>query len=47
MSQALTSRETDPLESTVISVTRFHGGEAFNVMPGTSSAMGSIACRMH
>ena len=32
--KALTSRETDPLGSSVISVTKIQGADANNVMPG-------------
>jgi hippurate hydrolase len=31
--QSLVSRNTDPLDSAVVSVTQFHAGEAYNVIP--------------
>jgi hippurate hydrolase len=33
--QSIVSRNIDPLESAVISVTQFHGGETWNVLPET------------
>jgi hippurate hydrolase len=33
--QTLASRNTDPLESAVVTVTQFHGGDAWNVIPST------------
>ena len=40
--QTIVSRETDPLEPLVISVTSMHGGEAFNVIPGSMMLRGTI-----
>ena len=31
--QAIAARETDPLSSAVVSVTMFHAGDAYNVIP--------------
>lgn len=33
--QTVVSRAVDPIDAAVISVTRMHGGEAFNAIPGT------------
>ncbi|HEY3433368.1 MAG TPA: M20 aminoacylase family protein [Rhodocyclaceae bacterium] len=40
--QSLVSRNTDPLESAVLSVTRFEAGHADNVMPETASLGGTV-----
>jgi IAA-amino acid hydrolase len=40
--QTIVSREIDPLEAAVISVTTIHGGEAFNVIPPSVQATGTI-----
>lgn len=40
--QTVVSRETDPLNSAVISITRVHGGEAFNVIPPEVTVAGTI-----
>jgi IAA-amino acid hydrolase len=40
--QSLVSRETDPLSSAVVSITAIHAGEAFNVIPETAMALGTI-----
>ncbi|MBA3377774.1 MAG: amidohydrolase, partial [Chloroflexia bacterium] len=40
--QSLVSRNTDPVESGVVSVTAFLAGEAFNVIPGTAELRGTI-----
>ena len=40
--QALVSRETDPLAAAVISVTRFHAGDADNVLPGRAMLGGTV-----
>jgi hippurate hydrolase len=40
--QALVSRNTDPIESAVVSVTAFLSGEAFNVIPDTAELRGTI-----
>jgi amidohydrolase len=40
--QVLTSRETDPIESDVVSVTAFLAGEAFNVIPDTAELRGTV-----
>jgi len=40
--QSIVSREVDPLESAVVSVTTLEGGTAFNVIPETVTARGTI-----
>ncbi|MBT2686912.1 amidohydrolase [Bacillus sp. ISL-47] len=38
----IVARSVGPLDSAVVSVTRFHGGEAFNVIPDTAEIGGSV-----
>ena len=40
--QSLVSRETDPHSTLVISVTKIHGGDAFNVIPDSVSFGGTV-----
>jgi IAA-amino acid hydrolase len=40
--QTIVSRELDPLESGVVSITTMHGGEAFNVIPPAVKLTGTI-----
>ncbi|MCH8828460.1 MAG: amidohydrolase [Planctomycetes bacterium] len=40
--QTLVSRETDPLDSAVISITTIHAGNAYNVIPETVELQGTI-----
>ena len=40
--QTIVSRGADPLESLVVSVTKFHGGDAYNVIPGTAEIAGTV-----
>lgn len=40
--QTIVSRETDPLESAVVSVTGMHGGDAFNVIPPSMKLIGTF-----
>jgi amidohydrolase len=40
--QSIASRTVDPLESVVVSVTTFHGGDAFNVIPQTIKLTGTV-----
>ncbi|MGN6483578.1 MAG: M20 metallopeptidase family protein, partial [Thermomicrobiales bacterium] len=40
--QALVSRETDPMDAAVVSVTAFLAGEAFNVIPDTAELRGTV-----
>ncbi|MGC4192108.1 MAG: amidohydrolase [Thermomicrobiales bacterium] len=40
--QMLVSRETDPMDAAVVSVTAFLAGEAFNVIPDTAELRGTV-----
>ncbi len=40
--QSIVSRNTNPLDSVVLSITQFHAGTAFNVIPGTATLKGTI-----
>lgn len=40
--QTIISREVDPLQSGVVSITAVHGGEAFNVIPSSVQLMGTL-----
>jgi amidohydrolase len=40
--QSIVSRNVDPLKSAVLSVTQFHAGEAFNVLPQTAVLKGTV-----
>jgi amidohydrolase len=40
--QSVVSRNVAPLDSAVVSVTQFHGGDAFNVIPQTVELGGTI-----
>ena len=40
--QHVVSRETDPIENVVVSVTQFHGGTAHNVIPGSVEMIGTV-----
>jgi amidohydrolase len=40
--QSIVSRNVPPLKSAVVSVTEFHGGDAFNVIPQTVTLEGTI-----
>ena len=40
--QTIASRNTDPVESLVISVTKFHAGDAYNVIPETAELAGTV-----
>ena len=40
--QSLVSRATDPIDSVVLSVTKFHGGDAYNVIPDRIELGGTI-----
>ncbi len=42
--QGLVSRETDPLEALVVSVTCFNAGDAYNVIPETADLVGTVRC---
>ena len=40
--QTIVSREVDPIDNAVVSVTRFHCGEAFNVIAETAEIGGTV-----
>lgn len=40
--QTIVSRTTDPIDSLVVSVTKFHGGEAYNVIPEQVELAGTV-----
>jgi len=40
--QSIVSRNTNPLESAVVSITQVHAGTAHNVIPKTASIMGTV-----
>ncbi|WCN08271.1 M20 aminoacylase family protein [Marinomonas mediterranea] len=42
--QTIVSRRISPLESAVVSVTTFHSGDAFNVIPEVASLTGCVRC---
>jgi amidohydrolase len=42
--QSLVSRSTDPLDSAVVSVTRFHAGHADNILPEQGILGGTVRC---
>ncbi len=40
--QTISSREISPLDSVVVTVTQFHAGTAYNVIPGTAELKGTV-----
>jgi amidohydrolase len=40
--QTIVSRTTDPIDSLVVSVTKFHGGDAYNVIPEVVELAGTV-----
>ena len=42
--QSIVSRSVDPLQAAVVSVTQIHGGDTYNVIPGTVRLAGGIRC---
>jgi amidohydrolase len=40
--QAIAARATDPMEAIVVSITRFHAGEAYNVLPEEAQLGGTV-----
>ena len=40
--QSIVSRNTDPLDSVVLSITRFHAGDAYNVIPDEARIGGTV-----
>ncbi|MHC2357493.1 amidohydrolase [Sinorhizobium meliloti] len=45
--QPLVSRSTNPLESLVISITKMHAGESYNVIPETATLSGTVRTLKH
>ncbi len=45
--QTLITRSRDPLEPAVLSVTQFHAGEAYNVVPDRAMLMGTVRALSH
>jgi hippurate hydrolase len=45
--QTLISRSRDPFDPAVISVTQFHAGEAYNVVPDRAMLMGTVRALTH
>ncbi len=42
--QTLRSRRSDPHEAWVLSITQFHAGDAYNILPETAKLSGTIRC---
>ena len=42
--QSIVSRNVDPLQSAVLSITQFHAGSAYNVIPGEAKLCGTVRC---
>lgn len=42
--QTLASREISPTDSVVVTVTQFHAGTAYNVIPGAAELKGTVRC---
>jgi len=40
--QSIVSRSTDPVQSLVITVTKFHAGDAYNIIPQTAELAGTV-----
>lgn len=40
--QTIVSRNADPIESLVVSVTKFHAGDAYNIIPETAQIAGTV-----
>jgi amidohydrolase len=40
--QTIASRSADPVESVVVSVTKFHAGDAYNIIPETAEIAGTV-----
>ena len=43
--QTIVSRSVDPIESAVVSVTKFHAGEAYNIIAQTAQLAGTVRTR--
>lgn len=42
--QTIVSRNVDPLQSAVLSITQIHSGSAYNVIPGDAKLCGTVRC---
>jgi hippurate hydrolase len=42
--QSIVSRNVNPLDAAVVSVTKIHGGDAYNIIPDTVELAGAIRC---
>jgi hippurate hydrolase len=42
--QSIVSRNVDPLQAAVLSITQFHAGSAYNVIPGEAKLCGTVRC---
>ena len=42
--QSIVSRNVDPLQAAVVSITQFHAGSAYNVIPGEAKLSGTVRC---
>ncbi len=42
--QTIVSRNVDPLDAAVVSVTKFHAGTAYNVIPASAEIAGTVRC---
>jgi len=40
--QTIASRTTDPVDSVVVTVTKFHAGDAYNIIPETAQIAGTV-----
>ncbi len=45
--QSIASRRVDPLDNIVVSITRFHGGDAYNVIPDSIDIWGTVRTMQH
>jgi amidohydrolase len=42
--QSIVSRNVDPLQAAVVSITQIHAGSAYNVIPGEAKLCGTVRC---
>src|SRR5256885_13520313 len=42
--QSIVSRNVDPVQAAVLSITQFHAGSAYNVIPGEAKLCGTVRC---
>ena len=45
--QSIVSRKVDPLDNMVVTITRFHGGDAYNVIPDSVEIWGTVRTMKH